>query len=114
MPKILGVQKSERRSVYYLEKSKETLGGLREILQQLGFHRHETVQLLAPLGDADNNYEVRAYDDSLYVDLFYFFERKGMMVSVFFGTAKAIIVFQSNDDRQESISGIMAAYFTYE
>jgi hypothetical protein len=106
--KLYSTKKGKTHNVFNIEKDETFLEYFRNFLHKLGFEKHTTaIELLKLLGDSDDNYSARKYDDELYQDKYFYFENEEFKVDVFFGKERAIISIFTSSDNQEKITKLM-------
>ena len=81
-------------------------------LQDLGFAKHDAIDILSPLGDADNNYSKNSYSSKLYCDKFFTFINTLYKINVFFGKDNIVVSIFTTMDKQKEFSKALFNYFS--
>jgi hypothetical protein len=104
--KIIGVNKSEYRNCYILEKIQDFLSGFRKFLLDIGFTESdfEAYSFGRPQ-DKEGEPDITKEEDIIeYVDKDYFFANENYGVDLIFGKDMIFLIISTKEDKQKEIS----------
>jgi len=113
--KIIGVNKSEYRNCYILEKIQDFLSGFRKFLLDIGFTESDFEAY--SFGRPDDKYgepdTTKEEDISKYVDKDYFFVNENFRVELIFGKDRIFLIILTTEDKQKEISEKIKKFCTF-
>lgn len=90
------ISHSSKRMLIAVDRSTFSIESLRKLLHEAGLKHDETIKLLNPMGDADNNYSSVPFSHELYTDKHFHFDKDGVsLVDLIFGQNKIFFVIYS-------------------
>jgi len=107
---LLGVAQGPKHSVFQLEKKKQALDAIRELLHNLEFATWDTAKLMGPLGAADTGKPTMKYSNSAYDDKYFAMSKGQYTVQVFFGKKKVILSVQTINDEREHLLSVVQKF----
>lgn len=90
------ISHSPKRMLFTVDRDSLSVDRLRELLHMAGMKHDETMKLLNPMGDADDNYSSIPYSHELYTDRHFHFDRNVVsLMDVIFGRSRIFFVLYS-------------------